>query len=211
MCACFSGLPSLLELSPANRFRQSNGKCWDLSTRGPNHAALLLGKSCNRRIGAQILIGDAYAPANQYSNLDHEKLYGPVDPTLPIAKTLSRRPFWKTRSFYSVISIIAALGVVFACTQQAAFAAAAATVNGAAAARPGILTSLQDSTAQTLRAMWSKFLLKWQLYCTIPVIAGLLNWATNKLAVKVSLAHMHSFYGKRSLISLHGLGSWVLC
>ncbi len=33
--------------------------------------------------------------------------------------------------------------------------------------------------------MWAKFEKNWMLYCTIPVVAGLLNWATNNLAVKM--------------------------
>ena len=34
-------------------------------------------------------------------------------------------------------------------------------------------------------ALWAKFLRNWMLYCSIPVVAGLLNWATNNLAVKM--------------------------
>jgi hypothetical protein len=33
--------------------------------------------------------------------------------------------------------------------------------------------------------MWARFEKNWMLYCTIPVVAGLLNWATNNLAVKM--------------------------
>ena len=35
------------------------------------------------------------------------------------------------------------------------------------------------------QALLAKFRQNWQLYCTIPVVAGLLNWATNNLAVKM--------------------------
>ena len=34
-------------------------------------------------------------------------------------------------------------------------------------------------------AVLAKFQSNWMLYCTIPVVAGLLNWATNKLAVQM--------------------------
>ena len=99
----------------------------------------------------------------------------------------SHRPFWKTRRFLSLMSIMTAIGVMLAFTQQSAFAFAAATATGAVnSARPAAAAAVQDSTlGSALRGMWSKFLLKWQLYSTIPVIAGLLNWATNNLAVKV--------------------------
>ena len=33
--------------------------------------------------------------------------------------------------------------------------------------------------------LWAKFQGNWMLYCTIPMVAGLLNWATNNLAVKM--------------------------
>lgn len=41
------------------------------------------------------------------------------------------------------------------------------------------------SSAAAMWAVLTKFQNNWMLYCTIPVVAGLLNWATNKLAVQM--------------------------
>ena len=43
---------------------------------------------------------------------------------------------------------------------------------------------------------WEKYRSNWRLYSTIPVVAGLLNWATNLLAVKMIFYPMN-FVGVR--------------
>ena len=183
MCTCFSGLPSFLDLRPANGFRNNPCTLQEFSFRAPNHEVIRRWRSCSSQSTLRMVSSFPDASRTQARRESN----GSVASALPLAKNISRRPFWRTRTFYSFVSIVAALGAIFSFTQQAALAAAAASVNGAAnAARPAALTAVQDSTVgQILRAMWSKFLLKWQLYSTIPIIAGLLNWATNNLAVKV--------------------------
>jgi len=52
------------------------------------------------------------------------------------------------------------------------------------------------SALVSLRALFAKFQSNWMLYCTIPIVAGLLNWATNQLAVKM-IFYPLNFWGLR--------------
>ncbi len=73
----------------------------------------------------------------------------------------------------------------------------------ASAGATGSATAATAATAATVSAgcgqaavLWAKWQRNWMLYCTIPVVAGLLNWATNNLAVKM-IFYPLNFWGLR--------------